>query len=100
MQTLVGAMDFFTTPDGIICLVAGAVFGALAAFLIKGRVPSLIWSIVIGAVGGVLGGYVFDVVDFMQINDFLDPIIAAAVGAVILLAIASFFVRREATPQP
>jgi uncharacterized membrane protein YeaQ/YmgE (transglycosylase-associated protein family) len=93
-------MDFFTTPDGIICLVTGAVLGALAAFLLAGRVPSLIWSAVIGAVGGVIGGYAFDVADFMQINDFLDPVIAAVVGAAVFLGIASLFVRREATPQP
>jgi uncharacterized membrane protein YeaQ/YmgE (transglycosylase-associated protein family) len=99
MGGLVGAMDFFTSPDGIICLVAGAVLGALAAFLIKGRVPGLVWSVVLGAVGGVLGGYFFDWADFMQINDFLDPVIAAVVGAAVLLGIASLFSRREATPQ-
>ena len=96
---MVGAMDFCTSPDDIICLITGAVLGALAAFVIKDRGPGLVWSIVIGAVGGVLGGYIFDVIDFMQINDFLDPVIAAAVGAAIVLGIAALLVRRPAV-QP
>jgi uncharacterized membrane protein YeaQ/YmgE (transglycosylase-associated protein family) len=82
-------MDFFVTVDFIICLIVGAVVGLLAGQVIKGKGLGLIGNIVVGIVGGVAGGWAFDVLDFMDIGDVLDPIIAGVVGAVILLAIAS-----------
>jgi uncharacterized membrane protein YeaQ/YmgE (transglycosylase-associated protein family) len=81
-------MDFFVTIDFIICLIVGAIVGLLAGQVMKGRGPGLIGNIVVGLVGGVAGGWVFDVLDFMNLGDVLDPIIAGVVGAVVLLAIA------------
>jgi uncharacterized membrane protein YeaQ/YmgE (transglycosylase-associated protein family) len=82
-------MEFFATEDFIICLIVGAIVGLLAAMLIKGRGFGFIGNTVVGVIGGVIGGWVFDLLDFMNLGDVLDPIIASVVGAVILLAIAS-----------
>ena len=86
-------MEFFSTPDLYICLIVGAVVGLIAWQLMKDRVPGLLGDVLIGMVGGVLGGYLFDWLDFMNIGDVLDPIIAAVVGSVVLLGIASLFRR-------
>jgi uncharacterized membrane protein YeaQ/YmgE (transglycosylase-associated protein family) len=82
-------MEFFTTIDFIICIIVGAIVGLLAGPVIKGKGLGLIGNIVVGLVGGVVGGWAFDVLDFMDIGDVLDPIIASVVGAAIFLAIAN-----------
>jgi uncharacterized membrane protein YeaQ/YmgE (transglycosylase-associated protein family) len=94
---LIGAMDFFTSADGVICLVVGIIAGVLAKQFLKGGGLGLIGNIVIGAVGAVVGGYLFDVINIIDVGDFEDPIIAGAVGAVILLAIVGSF---GASPRP
>ncbi len=81
-------MDFLLSIDSVICLITGAILGGLAAQLMKGRGFGLIGDIVVGAVGGVIGGLVFDWLDVLHVGDIADPIIAGAVGAIILLAIA------------
>jgi len=80
-------MEFFTTIDFIICLITGAIIGWLAWQFVRGKGLGLTGNIGIGLVGGALGGWAFDLLDFMNLGDFLDPIIASVVGAVILLAI-------------
>lgn len=90
-------MEFFTTEDFTICLIVGAVVGLLAGQVIKGSSLGLIGNAVVGLVGGVIGGWLFDLLDFMNIGDVLDPIIAAVVGSVILLAIASVIWRQPSS---
>ncbi|RIK52004.1 MAG: GlsB/YeaQ/YmgE family stress response membrane protein [Chloroflexi bacterium] len=49
-------------------------------------------------VGGVLGGFIFDWINILDIGDLLDPLIAGALGAAVLLALAGFV--RPAAPTP
>jgi uncharacterized membrane protein YeaQ/YmgE (transglycosylase-associated protein family) len=84
----VGALDFFTSPDGIICLAVGAIVGLLVWLFIKGGRLGLIGNLVVGAVGAVVSGYLFDVIGIIDVGDYEDPMIASVVGAVIFLAIA------------
>jgi uncharacterized membrane protein YeaQ/YmgE (transglycosylase-associated protein family) len=84
---LVGALDFFTSPDGIICLIVGAIVGGAAIQLLKGWGIGLVGNLVLGAIGGVIGGYAFDVANIIDVGDYADPVIAAIVGAVILVGI-------------
>ena len=42
----------------------------------------------VGIVGSLISGFVFDWLNFMDVGDYADPVIAGAFGAVILLAIA------------
>lgn len=82
---LVGALDFFNSPDGIICLIVGALIGGGATQLLKGWHLGLIPTVIVGGLAGVLGGYVFDVINVIDVGDYADPIIAAAIGAVVVL---------------
>lgn len=84
---LVGALDFFTTPDGIICLIVGALVGGAATQLLKRWHLGLIPTIIVGGIAGVIGGYVFDVINVIDVGDYADPIIAAVVGAVVILGL-------------
>lgn len=83
----IGALDFFTTPDGIICLLVGAIVGAAASQLRKGWGLGLVGNLITGAIGGVISGYVFDTINVIDVGDYADPVIAAIVGAVILVGI-------------
>jgi uncharacterized membrane protein YeaQ/YmgE (transglycosylase-associated protein family) len=80
-------MEFFGTVDLVICLVVGAVAGLLAHPIVKPRGFGPIGSGLVGLVGGGVSGWLFDLGDFMQIGDVLDPVIAGLVGAIVLVAI-------------
>ncbi len=95
---LFGSLDFFAGVDVFVCLGIGAVLGWLAGPFMRGGGYGLVVNIVIGAVGGVLGGFIFDWINILDLGDLLDPLIAGALGAVVVLAIAS--VLRPAAPTP
>ena len=97
---LIEAMDFFTSLDGVICLVVGAILGALAGPFLKGGGIGTIGNIIAAALGALLGGYFFDWINVIDVGDYMDPIIAGAVGALVVLAIIGLFFGRKATPQP
>jgi uncharacterized membrane protein YeaQ/YmgE (transglycosylase-associated protein family) len=84
---LVGALDFFTSPDGILCLIVGAMIGVGATQLLKGWHLGLIPTVIISGLAGVIGGYVFDVINVIDVGDYADPIIAAVVGAAVILGV-------------
>ena len=65
-------------------LITGAVAGWLAGVLMKGRGFGLVGNIVVGIVGSVLGGLLFDFLG-LQPGGILGYITAATVGAVGLL---------------
>ena len=94
----ISSMDFFTSIDVIVCLVVGAIVGWLAGQIMKGGGFGLIGNVVIGMVGSAISGLLFDWINIMDIGDLLDPIIAGAIGAAIVLAIADAF-RRMSSPQ-
>jgi uncharacterized membrane protein YeaQ/YmgE (transglycosylase-associated protein family) len=71
-------------------IVVGLIAGFLAGLIIKGSGFGLIWDIVIGVLGGLLGGWIatslFHWGDLNGIN--LYSILIALGGAILLLAIA------------
>ena len=79
-------MEFLMNTDSLITLITGAIVGGLAGRFMGGL--GLIANIVIGLIGGLLGGYVFDVINILNVGDLADPIIAGLVGSLVLLAIA------------
>jgi uncharacterized membrane protein YeaQ/YmgE (transglycosylase-associated protein family) len=86
-------LDFATSPDGIICLLVGAIVGVVATQMLQGKGLGLVGSIVLGAVGGVISGYLFDLINIMDVGDYADPIIAAVIGSVVVLGVASLLRR-------
>lgn len=86
MESLL-SMEFLMSMDSILCIVSGAVIGLLAAQFIKGWGFGLTGNVVIGLVGGLISGGVFNTLDILDVGDYADPIIAGVVGAVLCLGI-------------
>lgn len=75
----------------LIFLAIGAVAGWLAGQIFKGGGFGLLWNIIIGIVGSVIGGWLFG--NFFG-DGLLGGIITAVVGAIILLWIASMIKKK------
>lgn len=86
-------MEIITSIDFVIFLIVGAVVGLLYGQFMKSKGIGLIGNITICIVGSVISGFIFDWLNFMNVGDVADPVIAGVVGAVILLTIASMFRR-------
>jgi len=78
--------EIIRSLDFALFLIVGIVVGGLYGQFIKGA--NFIQSIVIGVIGSVISGFIFDWLDFMDFGDYLDPIIAGIVGTLLLLALA------------
>lgn len=74
-----------STETLIIWLLIGAVSGWLAGIIVKGYGFGLIGNIVVGIVGAFVGGWVFARLGLFVGSGIAGEIIAATVGAVILL---------------
>ena len=82
------------TLEGLlIILVVGAIAGWLAGQIMRGTGFGLIWDIVIGLAGALLGGWLLPRLGIVIGGGIIAAIINATIGAVILLAIISL-VRR------
>lgn len=88
-------MEIVNSIDFVIFILVGAIAGLLSGQVIKGGGFGLTGNILIGIAGSVISGFVFDWLNFMNVGDIADPVIAGVVGAVILLAIATPFRRKE-----
>jgi uncharacterized membrane protein YeaQ/YmgE (transglycosylase-associated protein family) len=85
-----------TIDQLVVWLIIGALAGSLAGMLVtgtrKGYGPAT--NIVLGLIGAVIGGYVFDKLNVNlglgSITISFDEIVAAFVGSLILLALLSF----------
>jgi len=65
-------------------LLIGLIAGFLAGQFMRGRGFGLVGNIIIGIVGALLGGFLFDLLD-IGLGGTLGAIITATVGAIILL---------------
>jgi uncharacterized membrane protein YeaQ/YmgE (transglycosylase-associated protein family) len=84
------------TLEGLlIILVVGAIAGWLAGQIMRGTGFGLIWDIVIGLAGALLGGWLLPRLGIVIGGGILGAIINATIGAVILLAIVSLVQRRR-----
>lgn len=72
----------------ILIILIGILAGYLASLIMKGRGLGLIWNLIVGLVGSLIGGWVFDLLGIYG-HGLIWQIISATVGAIILLAIAS-----------
>ncbi|MCD6116146.1 GlsB/YeaQ/YmgE family stress response membrane protein [bacterium] len=71
-------------------IIIGAVAGWLAGQIMKGKGFGFLGNLIVGIIGGFLGGFVFDQLGIVFYG-IIGSLIAAVVGAVILLFIIRLF---------
>ena len=78
-------------------IILGLIAGAIAKALHPGKDPQgCMFTLFIGIVGAVLGGYIATLLGWGRVNGFnLYSLLVATVGAVLLLAIWSAISRRR-----
>lgn len=72
----------------LIFLAIGAVAGWLAGLLIKGGGFGLLFNIIIGIVGALIGGYLFGLLGISVGGGIIGSIVTATAGAAVLLFVA------------
>jgi uncharacterized membrane protein YeaQ/YmgE (transglycosylase-associated protein family) len=72
----------------VIFLVIGAVAGWLAGLILK-KGFGIVGNIVVGVLGAVLGGWLFDVLNISVGGEWIGPIVTATAGALLLLLLIS-----------
>jgi uncharacterized membrane protein YeaQ/YmgE (transglycosylase-associated protein family) len=77
----------------IVWLIVGGIAGWLAGHLVRGAGFGLIGNIVLGVIGSLVAGWLLPRIGIFSDGGFVAEIIDAAIGAVIVLLIASL-VRR------
>lgn len=69
-------------------IAVGLLAGWLARWIIKDDRAGCIYTMIVGVVGAVIGGWMMALIDEDGVNDFsLRSIIVAAVGAVVFLLV-------------
>jgi len=66
-------------------LIIGALAGWLAGILTKGRGFGVLGNIIVGVVGAVVGGHIFQFVGVSTGGGFVSSLVTALVGALVLL---------------
>lgn len=66
-------------------LIVGLLAGWLAGLLMRGQGFGCIGNIFIGAIGGLIGGYLFNLFGIHSFGGFLGALLTALVGAIVLL---------------
>lgn len=66
-------------------LLIGAVAGWLAGNFMKGGGFGVLGNMVIGILGGIVGGYVFDLLGISEDGSRLGSLVTSFIGAVVLL---------------
>jgi len=75
-------------------LLVGAVAGWLAGELMRGGGFGVLLNIILGTIGGVVAGWLFKELNidwFNSINSILADILKGAIGASVVLFVASLF---------
>ena len=86
-------MAAFTVQSLIVLLIVGAIAGWLAGQIMRGTGFGLMWDIIIGLAGALIGGWLLPRLGIFIGGGIIAAIINATIGAVILLAIITL-VRR------
>ena len=79
-------------------LLIGLVAGWIANMIVKGGSSGLIVNLIVGIVGGLLGGWMFSWFGVVPTGTF-GSLVAALVGAVVLLWIAAAINKRKHNTQ-
>ncbi|HZA21511.1 MAG TPA: GlsB/YeaQ/YmgE family stress response membrane protein [Dehalococcoidia bacterium] len=94
METLLQSGGVFISAwlNPIWFLLIGLVAGWLAGLLMRGRGFGCIGNILIGAIGGLIGGLLFDIFD-VAFAGILGSLLTALVGAITLLFVVGLLRR-------
>jgi len=79
----------------LVWIIVGGLAGWLAGNIMQGRGFGCIGNVVVGLVGAVIGGYVFDALKVHPFAGMLNTVVTAFVGAVIFLAVVNIFSRKR-----
>ncbi len=69
----------------LIWIIVGAIAGWLAGLIVKGYGFGLVGNVILGIVGALLGGWLFAQLNIVIMPGIIGTIIAARVGAIVLL---------------
>jgi uncharacterized membrane protein YeaQ/YmgE (transglycosylase-associated protein family) len=70
--------------EWIYIILVGAIAGWLGSFLFKGSGSGLIWNVILGVIGAIVGGWIFTKLD-IQVSGLKGSILTAAIGAFVVL---------------
>ena len=77
-------------------IIVGFIAGGLAKFLMPGKDPGgFIITILLGVAGSIVGGYAGNMIG-VSVNGLVGSLLIATGGAVLLLILYRFIVRRKA----
>ena len=79
-------------------LLIGLVAGWLASLVVKGNGSGLVMNLVLGGIGGLLCGWILSWFGVLAVGTF-GSLVAALVGAVVLLWIAAAINKRKHNTQ-
>lgn len=72
-------------------LLIGGIAGWLAGKLMKGGGFGLLLNIVIGIIGGIVGNWLFGVLNIPLVDGIVGDILTGAIGASVILFVAGLF---------
>ena len=76
-------------PSWVWFLLIGALAGFLAGLIWKGSGYGLLWNIIIGITGAVVGGFLFGLIGVSTGPGIIGELLSAVVGALVLLFVLS-----------
>ena len=72
----------------IYSIIIGGFAGWLAGNIMKGGGYGIFKNILLGIIGGLVGGWIFNFLGVIILNGFLGDLLEGVIGAVVILAIA------------
>jgi uncharacterized membrane protein YeaQ/YmgE (transglycosylase-associated protein family) len=83
-----------STEQIVVWVVIGVLAGSLAAMFIKSTKKGMFSNLIVGLVGALLGGFLFDLLNINlglgKLTITFEDLIAAFVGSIIFLILLSF----------
>ena len=79
--------------DLLIWLIVGAAAGWIAGIVVQGAGFGPLGNIIVGILGSVVAGFIFPLLGIGFVPGLIGDVVYAAIGAIILLLIVSWFKR-------
>jgi uncharacterized membrane protein YeaQ/YmgE (transglycosylase-associated protein family) len=79
----------------ILWIVIGGLVGWLTGLLVKGRGYGCMGNVVVGVIGAVVGGWLFQVTGIRELPGLIGSLFTAVIGAVALISVLRLFTERR-----